>query len=149
MVKKLRELSDKDIDAVFQNDPGYGGSVSKDRLPSSLPKKFYVVNMQNENDGSGTHWILLDNRNPKTVVFSDSMGEVPPRSVKTLMTKTHKPQTINKFQLQPIGSSSCGWWCIMTAQALAKGMPLSDFISHFSMNDPPKNDQILAKHFKS
>lgn len=147
MVKKLKELSNVDIDKCFVSNPGYGGCYSKDQLPRSLGGKFYVVNMQSENAGSGTHWTMVDDRNPKIVNYMDSMGQVPPSSVKRLMKDTGKKQVINKFELQPMGTDACGWYCIAAATAFEEGKSMSDFISHFDLNDPSKNDKILAGMF--
>jgi len=74
MVKKLKELSNTDLDNYFRNDRNYGGTFSKDKLPKSIAKKFYVVNMQNENDGQGSHWTLLDNATGKVVNYFDSVS---------------------------------------------------------------------------
>lgn len=82
-----------------------------------------------------------------TCVFVLQMGQVPPTEVKRLMVKTGKKQSINKFQLQPMGSDSCGWWAVAAAQSLGAGIPLADFILHFDLKDPPKNDRILASMF--
>ena len=146
MVKKLKELSNRDIDAMCNNDRGYGGCFSKDELPRSLGRKYYILNMQDSNDGGGTHWVLLDNRSPKAIQYFDSMGSIPPSIVKRLMRTTGKKQVINKFELQPVGSVTCGWWAIAAAKALEK-MEMSDFISHFDMNNFKRNDKTLATLF--
>lgn len=147
MVKKLKELSNVDLDKCFASDSSYGGCYSKDQLPRTLGSKFYVVNMQNEKDGGGTHWVLLDNRNPKLVQYVDSMGEVPPTIVKKLMSSTGKKKAINKFQLQPMGTDACGWYAIAAATTFQEGKSMADFISHFDLQNPHNNDRILASLF--
>ncbi len=150
MVKTLKELSNVAIDRALATSPSYGGCYSKDKLPSPpLPSKFYVVNMQNEQAGGGTHWVLLDNRNPHTVNYFDSMGEVPPTSVKRLMASTGKKKAINRFELQPMGTDSCGWWCIAAAAAAEEGKTMSDFISMFDLDTPTHNEKLLASMFSS
>jgi hypothetical protein len=62
------------------------------------------------------------------------------------MRATGKKQVINKFELQPMGSVTCGYWCLAAAKAL-EHMSMADFISHFSMGDFKLNDKTLAKHF--
>ncbi len=54
MVKKLRELSNVDVDRIGSRLRGYGGCLSKDQLPRTLPPKFFVVNMQDSTKGNGT-----------------------------------------------------------------------------------------------
>lgn len=147
MVKKLKELSNVDIDNYCKHLPNYGGCLSKNELPKTgLPSKFFVVNMQDSDKGGGTHWVLLDNRAPSAVQYFDSMGEVPPQKVKKLMNGTKKPQVINRFEIQPMGSVTCGWYCIAAARALTKGN-MEDFIAKFSMTDFKKNDRLLKRLF--
>lgn len=145
MAKKLKELSNVDIDQMASSLRGYGGCMSKDELPRSLGRKFYVVNMQDSNKGGGTHWVLTDNRG-KQVIYFDSMGEVPPTSIKSRMKATGKKQVINNIELQPMGSVTCGWWCLAAAKAL-QHMSLSDFVREFSPQDFKANDKQLASMF--
>lgn len=77
----------------------------------------------------------------------DSMGQVPPSSVKRLMNATRKKKVINKFELQPLGTDACGWYAIAAATAFGEGKSMADFIAHFDLNDPSKNDTILARLF--
>lgn len=147
MVKKLKELSNVGLDKSLVSDPSYGGCYSKDRLPPTLGPSYYIMNMQDEKDGGGTHWTLIDNRNPKLVSYFDSMGQVPPKEVKQLMTNTRKKKAINKFQLQSMGSDSCGWWCVAAATAMGGGVPMEDFILKFDLKNPEHNEQLLASMF--
>lgn len=76
MAKKLKELSNVDIDRMASSLRGYGGCMSKDELPRSLGRKFYVVNMQDSDKGGGTHWVLVDNRQQgkaRPVIYFDSV----------------------------------------------------------------------------
>lgn len=54
MVKILKELSNVGLDHTLASDPGYGGSFSKDQLPSTLASKYYIVNMQDQDAGRGS-----------------------------------------------------------------------------------------------
>ncbi len=148
MVKKLKELSNLDIDKMCAHIPGYGGCMSKDELPKKLPESFCVINMEDSDKGHGTHWCLLDNRSHTYCSWVDSEGEVPPRRVKSAMNATGKKQKINKFMVQPLASSSCGWYCVAAAKAMTNDEDgMENFLSHFDLNDPSKNDKILAKMF--
>ena len=49
------------------------GSFPADLVPKRIPKnKFCIVNFNNSNS-SGTHWIMLGNKNGK-IYFGDSLG---------------------------------------------------------------------------
>lgn len=72
------------------------------------------------------------------------MGEVPPTKVKKLMNGAKKQQVINRFEIQPMGSVTCGWYCITAAKALTKGT-MEDFIAKFSMRDFKGNDRTLRR----
>jgi hypothetical protein len=147
MVKKLKELSNLDINKMCKKIPGYGGCLSKNELPANgLPVRFFVINMEDSDKGGGTHWVMLDNRKPSQVVYMDSMGEVPPTKVKKLMNGTKKKQVINRFELQPMGSVTCGWYCVAAAKVLTNH-DLKDFIDKFSMSDFKKNDVTLRRFF--
>ena len=73
MVRKLKELTNLDIDRICSSLRSYGGCLSKDQLPRRIGRKFYVVNMQDSDKGSGTHWVLLDNRG-RQVIYFDSVS---------------------------------------------------------------------------
>lgn len=80
MVKKLKELSNVDIDNYCKSIPNYGGCLSKNELPNSgLPQKFFVINMEDSDKGGGTHWVLLDNRKPHEVNYFDSVSLISHR----------------------------------------------------------------------
>lgn len=143
----MPELSNDQIDNHFKGDAAYGGCYAKDEMPRNLAGKFVILNMQNSDDGQGTHWVLLYNCKPKQVIYFDSMGEVPPVKVKEFMNRTGKKQVFNKYQLQPLNSTSCGWWDIAAATAFQHGQSLSQFVSHFSQHDIKGNDRDLHKLF--
>jgi hypothetical protein len=145
--KGMPELSNVQIDEYFHSNPDYAGCFAKDELPMDMGNKFAILNMQNSRDGGGTHWVLLYNVDPKQVVYFDSMGEVPPVKIKQFMNRTGKKQVVNKLQLQPLKSSSCGWWDIAAAVAFEKGQSLSQFVSHFSQHDIEGNDSDLHRLF--
>ena len=148
MVKKLKELSNIDIDKMCARIPGYGGCMSKDELPKKLDGKFYVINLEDSDKGHGTHWVEVDDRNKNYVCYIDSEGEVPPKSVRSAMRKSGKKMKIHHFMLQPLGSSSCGWYCVAAAkEMMGKEDGMENFLSHFDLNDTKDNDKILAKMF--
>jgi len=126
--------------------------VSKDRLPNKKYIGDYVINMQNEEDGHGTHWVYaMIPSNGKTALYWDSFGVFPPEEVKQFL---HPLKIMfNTRQIQDINSECCGHYC----EALAYFMKYdadpkktiennyNDFIEMFS-DDTKKNDKILKEY---
>jgi len=148
MRKQLKELSSSDIDRYFRGDPNYYHCTSKDLFrPVQLDGRFAVVNMQDSDAGNGTHWVLVYDCRPNEVIYFDSMGEVPPQSIKKFMDWTGKRQVINKLELQAMGSVTCGYWCELIADLLNKGESMKTITSHFSKSSPEHNDELIQKYF--
>ena len=59
----MNELSNFDIIILIKDykiDYCFGGIYSKDLLPRSLRRAtFYIVNMQDHDEGNGTHWVVF------------------------------------------------------------------------------------------
>jgi len=146
---KLTSLYDSQIDNVFKKYPQFGGTISRLDLKLSDAKKnkFYVLNMDGEHSG-GTHWVLLSNIDPKTVIYFDSFGAPPPENIYKFMKKTGKQCLYNDMQLQDINSSSCGWFDIYVMQQLLKGRPIDDILFDDFTIDPKKNELLLKKYFR-
>ena len=125
--------------------------VCKDRLPSKRFIGDYVVNLQNENDGSGTHWVFAKITENEPALYWDSFGVFPPEEVKKFL----HPQKImfNNRQIQDIKSECCGHYCEALAYFLkydadpkkSLGQNYYDFINMFS-DDTKKNDRILKEY---
>jgi hypothetical protein len=64
------ELSNFDIIDIkeLQLDYCFVGVYSKDLLPKDLKRtKFYIVNMQDHDEGDGTHWVVFYYNKPLTI----------------------------------------------------------------------------------
>lgn len=142
-------MSSTQIDHVFARNPHYAGCVSKDELSTAaqLGERFTVVNMQDSDKGQGTHWVLLYNCRPREVIYFDSMGEVPPKSVARIMKQTKKKTFISPYQLQSMGSVTCGYFCVVMAQALEGGGDYHHLLHTFDLNSTAANERAITKHF--
>jgi hypothetical protein len=47
-------------------DKHFGGVYSKDQLPELIKDKFYIVNLQDHDEGAGTHWTAFYYNYPST-----------------------------------------------------------------------------------
>jgi len=117
----------------------FGGVYSKDRLPTTLKKGWwYIINLENFADGNGTHYACF--KYGKNIEYYDSIGFPPPLQVLKLKENAGNIKWSNK-QIQDLGSTACGWYCI--ARITSK-LPYKKFIDKFS-SDTFMNDKILKQ----
>lgn len=126
--------------------------VSKDEL-YQIPKQngFYIVNMQNVDDGPGTHWVAMIKR-PNISLYFDSYGFPPAISMIDFLRPSKIAYSSNDIQY--LKSILCGYFVIAWLKYL---QPFNDvkillqkydeFINLFS-EDERKNDLILKKLLK-
>ena len=65
-------LTNFEIEAYYENEPGFNGVYSRDNLPDKIKDGACVVNLDEYSD-IGTHWVALYANN-KTVTYLDSFG---------------------------------------------------------------------------
>ena len=144
----MNELSNFDIINLIKDykiDYCFGGIYSKDLLPQDLKRtKFYIVNMQDHDEGNGTHWVVFYYNNPLTSIYFDSFGFVAPLQVENRI----KPYIFNDAEVQDYNSSACGYFCIAFLKFLHnkqdKQEPYKAFLKLFK-NENVKNDKILQR----
>jgi hypothetical protein len=144
------------------------GVYSKDKLPKEREVGSYYINLQNDADGDGTHWVLAkiycdkereENkvREEKDLIcnalYFDPFGISPPIEVVEFL-KPFKPIAINTKQIQSINTSQCGWYCVLCDYTLEhqKYFPTYErdykaFINSWSSN-PIENLANLKNRFK-
>ena len=130
-------IKDKKLDYYF------GGIYSKDQLPKELIRdKFYIINLQDHDEGSGTHWTVFYYNKPLTSIYFDSYGFIAPLDVENRI----KPYIYNDKEIQDFDSSACGYYCIAFIQFLYnkdnKQNAFKTFLSLFKLQTL-KNDKIL------
>jgi hypothetical protein len=80
----------------------FGGVYSKDQLPNELIKdKFYIVNLQDHDEGNGSHWVSFYYNYPSTSIYFDSYGFIAPRDVQKRIT----PYIFNDKDIQDFNST--------------------------------------------
>ena len=129
------------------------GVFSKDQLPEKHYVGSYYVNLQDADDGDGTHWVFFRIFSPDKAVYFDSFGLPPPVDVKEFL-KTFSPIPYNHRQIQDTKSSYCGWYCIACDYYFQYDVEgddvvdqFDDFVNMFSINKPV-NDNILKEYLK-
>jgi len=142
----MNTLSNIDIEKILEK---YGininGIYSKDLLPRELKKGWYIINLQNHNDGNGTHWTcfhLGEN------IYFDSFGFCAPEHLEHIL----KPYIFNNKEIQNLDSSCCGWFCISLIKYIEsnkrKGtfpVLMKRFSNSFSSNTILNDGKLLGK----
>lgn len=150
---RLHSLGEDWFDKRYSGNKLYGGTYAKNELPI-LKKKFYIVNLD-KSTGQGTHWVLVSNVRDNYVDYIDPMGEVyAPQDVEKKMKETNKMIYRNSYQIQPIASEACGYFCSIIADYIIENPEKSPFIfiEHTFLTGKPAsflyNQQLLRNYFK-
>jgi hypothetical protein len=116
------------------------GVFSKDLLPRFVHDGGYIINLQDHDAGSGTHWTAFVVTSSHIHYF-DSFGFPLPRSV--MRAAAHRHILYNNKHIQNVQSGVCGsyvlaflWWLTV------KRGTLQGFQRLFS-DDPEDNRRIL------
>ena len=152
------------------------GVFSKDTLPDKKDGKIgsYYINLQNHNEGSGTHWVMCkiycdDEREEETeykaidkkgkrlfrcgAIYFDPFGVGMPREVEEFLAP-FKPVSYSNRHIQNVNSSECGWYCISCDYALEHKQDtdtyLKDFEKFLNMwsDKQTENLTLLKSYFK-
>jgi hypothetical protein len=142
----MNELSNFELIDIIKDmklDYHFGGVYSKDLLPKDLIRdKFYIVNLQDHDEGSGTHWTVFYYNKPLTSIYFDSYGFIAPLDVQDRI----KPYIYNDAEIQDFNSSACGYFCIAFIKYLYnkdnKQEAYKTFLKLFKLQTL-KNDKIL------
>ena len=114
---------------------------SKDKLPKQLKLGWYVINLQSENDGNGTHLVAFKYKNNEIDYnYFDSFGFPPPNEI---MFKAKGKILYSNKEIQDCNSTCCGWFCI--AAIISDNNTKShfnNFLNMFSKNTNI-NDKLL------
>lgn len=142
-------LSNIDLDNMAtDNDFDLVGIFSKDQLPSKPTNGNYIINLEDADDGNGTHWTAFTIIENKYVCYFDSFGFMPPKQVLKYLY-SYKPYGYNNRQIQDVKSDYCGYYCIAFLKTMK--MPTEHPYEHFDnflnvfTTDLKKNDNIVIE----
>ncbi len=145
----MNALSSRDLEQMVKQYgiTNFNGIYSKDLLPDKLVKGWYIINLENHDEGNGTHWTCFKITNDKLNIYFDSYNFVAPEAV----DKKIMPYVYNDKQIQDILSSACGFYCIACMNYVERHNPVGDylafkdFVNAFSKNQD-YNDGILQRY---
>lgn len=137
------------------------GVFSKDMLPPVPKAGGYIVNLQDSDKGSGTHWTAFyiedcGKRGGRTgrcpAVYFDSFGVIPPLSVQRFLRRNYM---FSEKHIQNVRSEICGYyviyfiWFMWNHRNRIKDLRkrFCTFLRLFS-SDPTKNKTLLQKYIK-
>jgi hypothetical protein len=125
------------------------GIYSKDTLPNRLYVGSFIINMEDSDAGSGSHWVMIRVFPTKEVIYFDSFGLSPPQQIKDFVKG--KIASSNR-QIQDINATTCGYYCIMVDHYMTyqnQRRPIyeryDDMLNLFKA-DTKKNDEILLDY---
>lgn len=106
-------------------------------------ERLYIINYD-KHDQIGSHWVLIYINNKKTFFF-DSYGSKPRLKMRLFLKKVNNNSNFifNTQQLQAIGSSVCGFYCIFLAFCFKKRINFYSFLNFFTQ-DFLTNDIIVC-----
>ena len=131
------------------------GVYSKDELIRMNPKegKCYILNIQNRDDGYGTHWVCCYDT-PNGVAYFDSFGLDPPVLIKSFMKRSKEVIYTNTRQIQDVNDETCGWYCVAFCDYLHKNMKktkslstlMDNFMDLYEDKYSRANSKLLEKY---
>jgi hypothetical protein len=86
------------------------GVLMKDQV-RNIPNTFWIVNLQNEDEGR-THWCVLYIANNKKVYWFDSYGIVAPETVIKKLNVNSEDFSFNDIRIQSMKSIFCGYFSL-------------------------------------
>ena len=124
------------------------GVFSKDKLPSRPRVGAYIINLQDHDDGGGTHWTAFNISFDKRITYFDSFGLPPPIEVKEFVNQY--PVMSNIRHIQDLQSDLCGFYVLLFLKAIQKtkndAKRFDDFLNMFR-EDKSHNEDIVKKYF--
>lgn len=133
--------------------------LSKDLFRKVKPKEgAYVVNLEDSDDGPGSHWTAFVIFN-HVAVYYDSYGMPIPDDIHKFIRKYDKKMKIifSTDQIQTLESVLCGWYVvfflyfmtIMHPKTPNKKLLLNKHNAIFSLENRQLNDKILQELIKN
>ena len=141
----MNTLTNKDINYILSNIiDNYGGCYMTDEGKYIKDGYYYVYNLNNSKQ-KGSHWVsIYKNKNGKSYYF-DSYGFICDKEIEPYI----KPYKYNKYQIQDINSTSCGYYCIAFIIFMKfSNNNFDDFINMFDKQNYKLNEFILYQFLK-
>ena len=144
-------LTNFDLEGMAQKDElDLIGVFSKDKLPTKRLAGDYIINLQNFEDGGGTHWVACKIFDNKKCCYMDAFGFDCPPDIKEFLTP-FRPFAFNTREIQDLKSEKCGYFCLAFLRHVKDFdckndvyKEFYDFLNSFS-NNTKTNDVIVME----
>ena len=140
-------------EALLNDDftaPLFGGVYPADQLPLKITRpSLFVANTQGSRF-PGDHWVafFFDKHGPAE--YFDSYGLKPyVKSHLDFIQRNSLQWVYNAQELQALGSTVCGQYCVIFLMSRARGCSMHDFISDFSPQNFHLNDKTVSLLYKN
>ena len=128
------------------------GVFSKDQMPLRHQVGSYYINLQNHDEGNGTHWVFARIFENGRAIYFDPFGTLPPIEVRNFL-KPFSPYATSNRYIQDNHSNKCGYFCIgcdvFFTYDYKKGQSIDerfdDFLNMFSIQKK-LNDKIIFEY---
>lgn len=139
----LEDIAEKDgLDLI--------GVFSKNLMPKERVAGSYIINLQDYEDGDGTHWVACKIFDNKKCCYFDPFGFPAPADVNSFLMP-FKPFASNNRTIQDIKSIKCGYFCLAFVKYFNDFNTKNDvyeayddWLNCFS-NNPKTNDKIVME----
>lgn len=145
-------LTNFDLEEIAENHNfDLIGVFSKNLMPKERVAGSYIINLQDYEDGNGTHWVACKIFPNRKCCYFDSFGLPPPPDINSFLMK-FKPIASNNRHIQNTKSDKCGYFCLAFIKFFndfdcCKNdvfEAYDDFLNCFSNNDK-ENDKIVME----
>ena len=141
-------LTTTDIEILLNQDPvlRFGGVKAYNEIPAKVESypQGYVINTDPSHK-KGSHWIsIYFDREMKCQYFC-SFGTVPFGKTYDFVKANSCSVTYNKYTIQSLFSSVCGYYSVYHLLLAARGRSLEDIVKNFDLQDPLKNDNKVLE----
>lgn len=108
----------------------YRGTYSKDSIPPDIIKSlqnndWMILNLQDEDDGGGTHWVCFVVR-PHKLWYFDSYGLYPPKVIRRIANQLGRDDVMYQDEQLQTDSKRCGWFCLLFIKLIQEGHHFKD-----------------------
>ena len=125
-----------------------GGVLSRDQtVPHNHKMAFFVYNLE-PSYMSGSHWVATFVKN-RVINYFDSFGMPPFQEIVNHAKKKNLTLIHQSNQLQNLGSTTCGYFCLYFLNEMNKGNTYYKLWKAFNVKDTMKNEKFIEKYFNT
>lgn len=136
------------IEDYYKGNRLFGGVYSKDELANISPDgKCYIINMENSDEGNGSHWVCVIDCLKGCCVYADSFGVSPPPEICDFMRRSQNGDACiySMCQYQEDRSDNCGRFCVWFIDSLLKTRRLVDMDRGLTEDPSRSNERKMDK----